>query len=157
MWGSQWVIDLCDRVFWLCLCGIRRKGGSEILIIVPFVSGCAMPCSVLSYFTCFRCLEWASWKFLKKTLITQSVWSCRIIWQKNVFCKKDLCLVIMLSLSTGFSNCRLETELKEVIGINGVILVLKQCHARRLARSTCLMPELGRSLGTTIQIQQSGC
>lgn len=45
--GSQQVIGLCDCIFWLCLRGMRWKEGSEILIIVPFVSCCALPCSLL--------------------------------------------------------------------------------------------------------------
>lgn len=46
--GSQRVIGLCDCIFWLCLRGMRWKEGSEILITLPFVSCCALPCSLLN-------------------------------------------------------------------------------------------------------------
>lgn len=42
VWGSQGVIDLC--VFSDCVCvALEGTGGSEILIIMPFVSRC-VPC-----------------------------------------------------------------------------------------------------------------
>lgn len=48
-------------------------------------------------------------------------------------------------------------KLKPEEGNKGFTLVLKDCCLERLARSTCFMPVLRGSLGTTAHCESSGC
>lgn len=94
-------LSASDWSLWLyfCLCGTKRKGGSEILIIMPFVRCCAIPCSMLNRSTCFRCLEWAYWKIWNKALTIESVCSYSINPEKHLLQKENVTCIQLLQTS----------------------------------------------------------